>query len=350
MQQMADMSIIFHLLTVVGLFTILILVTKFLNLVIVYLRPSRLIRYAHPSVNGDAPWALVTGASDGIGRAFARQLAAAGFNVVLHGRNYDKLSGAMAELQIKFPRREFMIIIADASCVSCADCLHHGSQNQNNHNKKLDSSTPDFAAIQQKLGSMNLTVLINNAGGGPVEAKFEPVSASPEITVTENISLNALFPLHLTRVLLPTLVRNGPSLVMNLSTMADQGFPLIAYYSASKAFLMATTRALRFEMQLEDLGGGSDVEILGIRVGRVTDTAFCREPPSLFLPSAETLASAALARAGYGNGIVEGYWAHALQQLSARLLAILPKWVEDKVVVDTMRKQRESVRQDRKKD
>ncbi|KAK8076217.1 hypothetical protein PG994_003489 [Apiospora phragmitis] len=144
--------------------------SPFGSLVLVYLRPSRLIRYAHSSVNGDAPWALVTGASDGIGRAFARQLAADGFNVVLHGRNHAKLSGVIAQLQLELSRQN------------------------NGYNNKSNPPPLDFAAIQQKLGSMNLTVLINNAGGGPVEPKFVPVSASLEAGMTANISLDALFP------------------------------------------------------------------------------------------------------------------------------------------------------------
>ncbi|KAH7304035.1 putative oxidoreductase,short chain dehydrogenase [Stachybotrys elegans] len=303
-----------------GLLTISFLLTQLVRLALVYLRPSRLSRFAHASPSGAAPWALVTGASDGIGRAFAQELAAAGFNVALHGRNRDKLSKVVELFQAEFPQREFTILVADAGLVPCGACL------------ETTGPSPELVAMQQQLSSLHLTVLINNAGGGT--GIFQPVSAAAPITTAKNTSLNALFPLELTRMLLPQLARNGPSLVVNLSTMGDAGFPLIASYSASKAFTMAITRALRLEMLMNN----EPVEVLGIKVGRVTGTGPCRDPSSTFLPSAETMAKAALSKAGYGGGIVVGYWAHAIQQLGASLFAVLPEWVEDNVKIGIMRK------------
>jgi short-subunit dehydrogenase len=66
-----------------------------------------------------------------------------------------------------------------------------------------------------------LTVLVNNAGGGPVDPVCQPIWESAELQTIENVSLNALFPLQLTRVLLPILLRNSPSLIINVSTVVD---------------------------------------------------------------------------------------------------------------------------------
>ncbi|KAI0424151.1 putative oxidoreductase,short chain dehydrogenase [Xylaria sp. FL1042] len=316
----------------IGLFTISSVFVKLFNRIHVYLRPSRLDRYHHLSLHGEPPWALVTGASDGIGRAFTYELAANGFNVVLHGRNHTKLSQVMSHLSEQYPQRAFKILIADASTVPCAPCL--SAHRSNDEGVAL----LDFAAIQKELDHINLTLLVNNAGGGPWNPVCLPVWESPEPKITANISLNALFPLHLTRALLPNLMRNSPSLVVNISTMVDQGFPLIASYSASKQFLMAITSALRLELQME---GIDDVEVLGVKVGRVTGARNCTEPVSLFVPNAETMAKAALARAGNGNRIVVGYWGHALQQFGGDLLGLLPTWLSDRVYMDVMRQERE---------
>ncbi|KAI5925889.1 putative oxidoreductase,short chain dehydrogenase [Camillea tinctor] len=338
---MAAGLIVFTVFGGVGFITILFSLVKILNLICIYLRPSRLSRYAHLSRAGEAPWALVTGASDGIGLAFAYELAGSGFNVVLHGRNHEKISRVMSRLQATFPQRSYRILVADAGYVACLTHLKASTQEHRNGQEKASSAPLNFTAIQRELGDINLTVLINNAGGGPVNPAFLSVLESPEDTITESISLNGLFPLYLTRALLPNLIRHAPSLVINTNTMIDQGFPLVASYSASKEFIMAITRALRLEMQM--VGLGEDVEILGIKFGRVTGAHGCKEPVSLFVPNATMMVKAALARAGYGNRIVIGYWGHALQQLGARLFIALPRWVEDKIFITIMCQQRKNI-------
>ncbi|RYP71348.1 hypothetical protein DL771_004836 [Monosporascus sp. 5C6A] len=116
---------------------------------------------------------------------------------------------------------------------------------------------------------MNLTVLVNNAGGGPFDPTRSPIRESPEAKIIGNISLDAPFPLYLMRVLLPNLIQHSPPPVINISTVADPSFPLIPSYSTSEALIMVAARALRLEMGMEE-GPGDEVEILGIKVGAVT--------------------------------------------------------------------------------
>ncbi|KAI8946416.1 hypothetical protein F4801DRAFT_564688 [Xylaria longipes] len=148
----------------------------------------------------------------------------------------------MSDLSNKYPQRAFKILIVDASTVACAPCL------STQQSDKGAVAPLDFTTIQRELDDINLTVLVNNAGGAPVNPVCLPVWESSEAMITGNVSLNALFPLiHLTRALLPKLIQHSPSLVINISTMIDQGFPLLASYSASKQFLMAITRCLNRE-------------------------------------------------------------------------------------------------------
>ncbi|KAI1123591.1 short chain dehydrogenase [Nemania abortiva] len=318
---------------VVGLVAVLGFLIKFLNLIIIYLRPSRFSIYAHKSKSGQAPWALVTGASRGIGYALVRELASNGFNVVIHGRDSEKMSRVASELGEAFPNRSFRVLIADAEEAAGKTCL--------NAPKQPGDSNPapiDFDAIRHELQDLHLTVLINNAGGGPNNPVFMLLKEAPEARVTGNVSLNALFPLHLTRVLLPTLIQHAPSVVINISSLAEPGLPLLVSYGASKAFLMSATRALHLEMVMEGLE--NSVEILGVRFGKVTGAGGCSDPESIIIPSAETMAKATLARAGYANGIVVGYWGHALfQWISEALLLCLPRRIADNFMVMAMRRQ-----------
>ncbi|KAF5138206.1 Very-long-chain 3-oxoacyl-CoA reductase [Metarhizium anisopliae] len=313
-----------------GWLTASYILIKLIHLVGIYILPSRLHRFAHVAPNGDSPWALVTGASDGIGAAFAQELATQGFNVVLHGRNPAKLNSVKDGLQKKHPSRSFRILVADASKVACTNCIPSEQHHQN-------SEALDFKAIGAELEGLHLTVLINNAGGMSTSPTYRLLMDSSEERITRNVSLNAIFPLHMMRQFLPTLCRNGPSLIINISSLADTGFPLLSSYGSSKQFLMTLTRSVALEMPLGHGPGLDQVELLGVRVGRVTGVAAYKEEPSLFTPSAQDMARAALSRAGYGHGCVIGYWSHALQTVG---FTVLPKWLEGRVLQGVMRNER----------
>lgn len=314
---------------IVGFLALATAAIKIANFVALYGLPSRLGRYAHASPDGQPPWALVTGASDGIGRALARELAARGFSVVLHGRNQAKLAAVMTDLQQQCPGRSFRLLVADASTVPCVNC---GDPDQ----PRRSATAVDFEAVRAAVEDLHLTVLVNNAGGTCPDPAFAPLPAMSAAAIAGNVSLNALFPLHLTRVLLPQLRRSGPALVLNVGSVADTGMPLLSSYGASKAFLMCMTETLRMESVLENGG----VELLGIRVGRVTDAAHLHDRPSLFMPSSAVLARAALDKAGRDNGIVVGYWTHALQLFA---LGLLPTRLTHKVKMEASRRERAQV-------
>ncbi|KAK0761703.1 hypothetical protein N5P37_005685 [Trichoderma harzianum] len=312
----------------IGAVTVAALAINVLSAVKVYILPSKLKRYAHFSSDGKHPWALVTGASDGIGRSFAEELALRGFNVVLHGRNQTKLDVVKAELQKKHPETSFRTLVADASKVQCVNCLQ-GGENESQH-------PLDFNAIKDALQDLHLTVLINNAGGGARDPVYLSLSDSSEERITDNVTVNALFPLHLIRVLLPHLAQNSPALIMNISSLADAGLPLLASYSASKQFLMTLTRTIDLEIAFS---GKTDIECLGVRVGNVTGVSHNRQSPSFFTPSANTMARAALDRAGRGHGVITGHWAHALQQA---MMDFMPTFLARIVILNTIRERKEA--------
>jgi len=76
-----------------------------------YLYPSGLPKYLRQHANGDNSWALVTGATDGIGHALCHELSARGFNIVLHGRNEAKLTRVREEFETAHPQRHFRTVV-----------------------------------------------------------------------------------------------------------------------------------------------------------------------------------------------------------------------------------------------
>ena len=116
-----------------------------------FLQTGNLGRYLR-TASGKTPWAIVTGASDGVGLGFVEELLDRGFNVVLHGRNEDKLRRIVEELRLQWPQRDFKLLVIDASTA-------------------VKDST-DIRLALRSLEHLELKVLINNVGGNGGEESF----------------------------------------------------------------------------------------------------------------------------------------------------------------------------------
>jgi len=306
------------LFTLLGGLAAVVIAIKVIDTALVYLLPSQLHRYLHTG-NGKSAWALVTGASDGIGKAFSRELAARGFNVVLHGRNPAKLEHVQRELQAAHPAREFRILVADAT--NCA---------------------PDvFEDIVNRLSDIYLTVLVNNAGGEPSGYKTFDEHTYNETTNT--VTVNAVFPTLLLNALVPALARNVPALILNVGSLADGGLPLLSAYGASKSYMRMLSEALAREMIMTS----RDVTVLYLRIASTTGVSHTQTPQTFFMPHATKLVRASLARVGCGRTVVVPYWGHALL---AALMDSLPSRLGDVVISIGMAKLRkEGLSGERKK-
>jgi len=138
---------------------------------------------------------LVTGATDGIGRATALALAKTGSRVVLHGRNPDKLSTTVADIAHKSGNDDLHIVQADFA------------------------SLAEVARLSDEVAEQfpRTTVLINNAGH-LTDHRQESVDGF-ELT----FAVNYLAPFLLTLKLLETLKRNVPARIVNVASTALGG-------------------------------------------------------------------------------------------------------------------------------
>ncbi|KAK2764569.1 hypothetical protein FQN54_009264 [Arachnomyces sp. PD_36] len=300
-------SIIYY----VGLVTSLYLFGSLAQHIYTFLRPSTLPRYLHGSKDGKnrESWALVTGASDGIGLSFAQELCGHGFNVLLHGRNRQKLLGVQEQLRKQYPTSKTRIVVFDASDSASIDSI---DEKIHEFGGRRDGEKVDDDEV-------NLTVLINNVGGTgafpPDVSPFPSIHNHTPSQLDGMLNLNARFTAHLTRLLLPTLIRNGPSLVMNISSTAAVGMPFTSIYAGSKGFIDSFTKSVKSEM----LALGKDVDVLGIKLSNVRSGGHKVET-GFATPTARTFARAALNRVGNGGAIVWGYWPHALQMFTLQCL------------------------------
>ncbi|KAH6693738.1 short chain dehydrogenase/reductase [Plectosphaerella plurivora] len=287
--------------TAVGALSCLGAATHLASVLWLFARPSSIHRYLNTK-DGKPAWALVTGASGGIGGQLAHELALLGFNVVLHGRNQEKLDATSRRLAEAHPDRQFRSIIIDASQAFTA----------------AETSSSWVATLQD----INLTVLINNAGG-TTERKMAPVDGLTAERLITDVSVNSIFPMLLIHQVIPLLEKNPNGLIINIGSLADLGVPLGGSYPASKAFLATMTEVLSREMRLL----GRNIEVLAIRVGNVHGTNNSGfEEKDLFSPDAPSMAKAVIARVGCGRHVVVGHWRHALQ---FEIVNCLPKFVVD---------------------
>ena len=97
---------------------------------------------------GPQSYAVITGATDGIGKSLAKDLYRKGFNVIVHGRNEKKLQATVEEIKALREDGTVESFIADAT-----------------------SPSVDFAGIAKRFDDLNVTLLINNVGGAYLEAK-----------------------------------------------------------------------------------------------------------------------------------------------------------------------------------
>lgn len=257
-----------------------------------FLRPNNLNKYK--GGKGE-PWALVTGASDGIGVGFAEELCQQGFNVVLHGRNERKLQGVRDTLQSQWPARKFKILILDA----VKDC----------DGAKLEAAVADLKAI-------NLKVLINNVGGGVGKPMLETfLELTPE-RIDGWIDVNLRFPTQLTKQVLPQLIATQPALIINIgSASGDVPSPWLSVYSGAKAFNRSWSRSLSVEL----MDAGHDIDCHAIVVGAVS-TNRMKRPVDIQTPTTRNMAKASLGYAGSGKTDVAAYWGHEFMLWTFSLL------------------------------
>jgi len=162
-------------------------------------------------------WALVTGATAGIGESFTRLLAANGFNLVLVARDEPRLHERAAGLQEKFGADSVVIVADLATEAGCA-------------------KVEDYIRVNA------IEVLINNAGFGINKAFTMSDLAKEE----EVLKVLVRTPMRLMHVALPAMKERNSGIVINVSSVA--GFIAGGAYSASKAYLTVLSESLSTEL------------------------------------------------------------------------------------------------------
>jgi hypothetical protein len=246
------------------------------------------------------PWAVVTGASDGIGRAFAERLAERGIHLVLVARRGPLLEGLAAELK-RAHGIECRIVVADLSDLSAV-------------HRMADATA-----------GLDVGLLVAAAGFGT----SGPLLGASLGTETEMVDLNCTSVLvqacHYGRRFAE---RGRGGLVLMSSLLAFRGTPRAANYAATKAYVQTLAEGLRVE--LAPLG----VDVIASAPGPIrsgfAERANMRMAQAL---PAEVVARVTLAALGRKTTVRPGW----LSKLLGWSMAMLPRWGQVMVITQVMK-------------
>ncbi|XP_076471271.1 inactive hydroxysteroid dehydrogenase-like protein 1 [Babylonia areolata] len=243
-------------------------------------------------------WAVVTGGSDGIGKAYAMELARRGMNIVLLSKEEKKLIKAAQEIEEEYSVQVEYISV-DFS---------------------LEVKEGLYDTIWTGLAGKEIGILVNNVG---VMYDYPQMFLDvPEKKLWQLIHVNVAAATLMTHMILPQMVKRHRGAVVNMSSGACVHVtPQVTVYAATKAYLDYFSRALEFEYKEEGIVVQCLVPFyVSTRMTRYSETL---SKTSLFIPSAATFAHSAVRTLGFSSHTT-GYLPHTV----LRWLSMLcPEWL-----------------------
>lgn len=234
------------------------------------------------------PWALVTGASSGLGAEYARQLAAAGLNVVLVARRAERLREVAAEVE------------------------GHGVEAR----VVAEDLTDDGACsrVAGAVADLEIGLLVNNAGFG-LMGRWDDLDADAQVDMTV---LNCVVPVRLTNLFLPQMLeRRRGGLIFLASLAAHQSCPYFTVYAATKAFNLFIGEGL--QQELKGTGVDSLAVCPGVTRTEFLDNAGMSTMGGVRLATADSVVADSLRHLGRRASFVHG-WINRAVALTSKML------------------------------
>ncbi|MDD5648675.1 MAG: SDR family oxidoreductase [Dehalococcoidia bacterium] len=166
--------------------------------------------------------ALITGASSGIGEAYARLLASLGYDLIIIARRKDRLETIAGEIE-----RDCGVSVSVMQCDLCSET--------------------DICAVEEKiLSTDNLSVLINNAGFGTL-GPFVDVDINKTLNM---IDVHVTAPTRLVKAALPNMINHREGAIVNVAS-ASPFLPIFGnmMYNGTKSFLISFSESLLLEVR-----------------------------------------------------------------------------------------------------
>lgn len=237
-------------------------------------------------------WAVVTGATDGIGKSYAEELARRGFSMMLVSRSQEKLDDVAKSLEEQF--------------------------NVETRTIAVDFGKADiYPKIEAGLAGLEIGVLVNNVGVSYYYPEYYLHIHDLDNFITNMINVNITSVCQMTRLVLPRMVQRSKGVILNISSASGMyPVPLLTVYSASKAFVDFFSRGLQEEYRRQGIIIQSVLPFfVATKMTRI-------RKPTLDKPTPERYVAAELATVGLQSQ-TNGYFPHAVMGwLTTKLVPI----------------------------
>jgi len=259
-------------------------------------------------------WALVTGSTDGIGKAYAVALAKCNMNIILVSRTQSKLDLTAAEILEKFPSVKTRTIAVDF--VNDEDISYR-------------------LKIAREIEELEVAVLVNNVGlSYEHPAPFLEIEGGTNEVASDLVKCNITSVNTLTGLVLPQMVDRKSGVIINISSLSGlMPTPLLSVYSASKAYVDVFTRGLCDEYKK------AGIVVQSVAPGYVVSKLSKIRKPTGIAPTPEVFVKSALSTLGIESRTT-GFWIHDL--MVYMLTEVLPEWVATKIIHDQLKGIRKS--------
>jgi short-subunit dehydrogenase len=212
------------------------------------------------------PWAVIAGGSEGVGEAFARQLAEAGVHLVLLARTASALDALAATIRAEYPAVEVVTAALDLAAADAAE------------------------QVQEITANRQVGLLILNAGANTLSGAF--LDQDPD-DVARALRLSVHLPLQLVRLLAPPMVERRHGGILMVGSLAGYlGQPGLAVYSADKAWQRCFCESLWLELRPQG------VDVLHLVLGVTRTPAMERAGLAFDIPGLVVADPADVARQG----------------------------------------------------
>jgi len=244
-------------------------------------------------------WSVVTGGTDGIGAEYARQLALHGQNIIIVGRNAEKLGKMKREIEARSTKRPTQVLLVQADL------------------SKQDEIRAACARLKTLCREKEVGILVNNAGVSYHFPEYFHLIEDNENVLNAIVNVNCAAMVQISAAVLGPMNDRNKGLIVNIGSLSGQMVsPLLSVYSASKTFVDHFSRCLFYEYC------NNGVAIQHISPAFVA-TKMSKMRESLFTPSPRRFVQSALSSAGRLKDTC-GYFGHDLQ---AALFRLVPQFI-----------------------
>ncbi|CAO2609765.1 Inactive hydroxysteroid dehydrogenase-like protein 1, partial [Lemmus lemmus] len=241
-------------------------------------------------------WSFSLGATDGIGKAYAEELASRGLNMILIGQEEEKLQAVAKHIADTY-RVETVVMVADFS-----------------RGREI------YAPIREALRDRDIGILVNDVGAFyPCPQYFTQI---PEDTLWDIVNVNIAAASLMVHIVLPGMVERKKGAIVTVSSgSCCKPTPQLAAFSASKAYLDHFSRALQYEYASKGIFVQSLIPF-HVTTSVTVPGSFLHRCPWL-APSPRVYAQHAVSTLGISKRTT-GYWSHSIQFLFAQYM---PEWL-----------------------